>query len=49
VVGQVIVVFDGFESCGVAEETEVVDGHGVGEEGLDCWVVVLVFCGFSVA
>jgi hypothetical protein len=36
VVGQVIVVFNGLEGRGFAEETEVVDGDGGGEEGLNC-------------
>ena len=35
VVGQVVVVFDGLEGCGFAEEAKVVDWDGVGEEGLD--------------
>lgn len=39
-VGEVVVVFDGLEGGGFAEETEVVDGGGVGQEDLDC-------CGFG--
>lgn len=35
VVGQVVVVLDGAEGGGLAEETEVVDGDGLGEDGLD--------------
>lgn len=37
VVGEVVVVFYRFEGCGFAVETEVVDGDGVGKEGLDCY------------
>lgn len=36
-VGQVVVVFDGGEGCGFAEETEVVDWDGGGEESFYCW------------
>lgn len=36
-VGEVVVVFDGLEGGGLAEETEVVDGDGDGEEGLQCY------------
>lgn len=36
-VGEVVVVFDWLEGCGLAEEAEVVGGDGGGEEGLDCW------------
>lgn len=32
-VGQVVVVLDGLEGGGFAEESEVVDGDGGGEEG----------------
>jgi hypothetical protein len=35
VVGEVVVVFDGGEGCGFAEEAEVVDGDGVREDGLE--------------
>lgn len=34
-VGEVVVVFDGLEGGAFAEQTEVVDGDGFGEEGLD--------------
>jgi hypothetical protein len=34
VVGEVVVVFDGGEGCGFAEEAEMVDGDGVREDGL---------------
>jgi len=37
VVGEVVVVFYGFESRGLAEEAEVVDWNGGGEEGLYGW------------
>ncbi len=40
VVRQVVVVLDRMEGGGFAVQAEVVDGHGVGEEGLDCWEVV---------
>lgn len=33
-VGEVVVVFDGLEGCGFAIETEMVDGDGLGEDGL---------------
>jgi hypothetical protein len=36
VVGQVVVVFNGLEGRGFAEESEVVDGDRGGEGGLDC-------------
>jgi len=39
VVGKVVVVFDGGEGRGFAEKTEVVDGDGLGEEGLHGWRV----------
>ena len=35
-VGEVVVVFDGLEGGGLAEEAEMVDGNWVREEGLDC-------------
>ena len=35
-VRQVVVVLDRVEGGGFAVQAEVVDGHGVGEEGLDC-------------
>lgn len=35
VVGEIVVVFDGGEGCGFAEEAEVVDGDRVGEDGLE--------------
>lgn len=34
-VRQVVVVFDGLEGCFFTVETEVVNGYGVGEEGLE--------------
>lgn len=34
--GEVVVVFDGLEADGFAEEAEVVDGDGGGEKGVDC-------------
>ena len=34
-VGEVVVVFDWLEGGGFTEETEVVDGDGVWEEGLE--------------
>jgi hypothetical protein len=37
VVREVVVVFYGFESRGLAEEAEVVDWNGGGEEGLYGW------------
>jgi hypothetical protein len=37
VVREVVVVFYGFESRGLAEEAEVVDWDGGGEEGLYSW------------
>jgi hypothetical protein len=37
VVGEIVVVFDWFKGRGLAEETEVVDWDGGGEEGLYCW------------
>ena len=36
-VGEVVVVFYGFESRGLAEEAEVMDWDGEGEEGLYGW------------
>jgi hypothetical protein len=36
VVGQVVVVFYGLECLLLAEETEVVDRHGCGEERGEC-------------
>ena len=36
-VGQVVVVFYWLEGDGVAEETEVVDWDGIGEEGFESW------------
>ena len=36
-VGEVVVVFYGFESRGLAEEAEVMDWDGGGEEGLYGW------------
>ena len=38
VVGKVIVVLDRLEGGWFAEETEVVDGDGVGEECLKGWL-----------
>lgn len=35
-VGKVVVVFYWSQGDGVAEETEVVDGDGLGEDCLDC-------------
>lgn len=35
-VGEVVVVFDGLQRCGLAEEAEVVDWDRDGEEGLYC-------------
>lgn len=37
VVGEVVVVFDGLEGGAFAEEAEVVDWDGGGEEGVDCF------------
>ena len=37
-VGEVIVVFDRLEGGRFAEETEVVDGDGVGEECFKGWL-----------
>lgn len=37
VVGEVVVVFDRFEGGGFTVETEVVDGDGIGKDGLDCF------------
>lgn len=37
VLGQVVVILDGLQGDGLAVEPEVVDGHGNGEESLDCW------------
>jgi hypothetical protein len=37
VVGEVVVVFYGLESCRLAEEAEVMDRDGGGEEGLYGW------------
>lgn len=34
-VGEVVVVFDRLEGGGFAEETKMVDGDGIGEEGLE--------------
>jgi hypothetical protein len=34
VVGEVVVVFDGLEGCGFAEEPKMVDGDGLREDGL---------------
>ena len=39
VVGEVIVIFDGLEGGGLAEEAEVVDWDRVREEGLYGWRV----------
>lgn len=36
-VGEVIVVFDGLECGGLAEEAKVMDWDGVWEEGLKGW------------
>lgn len=36
--GEVVVVFDGLEGGFVAEETEVVDGDGEGEDGFEGWL-----------
>lgn len=41
VVGEVVVVFDRGEGGGLAEESEVVDWDGGGEDGLDCWEVLV--------
>ena len=40
-IGEIVVVFDWFKGRGLAEETEVVDWNGGGEEGLYCcgWLV----------
>lgn len=44
VVGEVVVVFYGLERGGFAVQTEVVDGDGVGEEGLDrCLLFPVLF------
>jgi hypothetical protein len=40
VVGEVVVVFDGLEGRGLAEEAEVVDWDGSGEEGLKSCVTL---------
>jgi hypothetical protein len=37
VVGEIVVVFYGLESCGLAEEAEVVDWDGGREEDLYGW------------
>jgi hypothetical protein len=37
VVGEVVVVFHRREGCGFAEEAEVVDGDGLGEDELESW------------
>lgn len=34
-VGKIVVIFDGLEGGGFAEESEVVDGGGEGEERLE--------------
>jgi hypothetical protein len=40
VIREVVVVFDGFEGCGFAEEPEVMNWDGIGEESLDSCVCV---------
>lgn len=37
-VGEIVVVFNGFEGCGLAEESEVVDRDWRREDSLDSYV-----------
>lgn len=40
-VGEVVVVFDGLQGGAFAEEAEVVDWDGGGEEGVDCFAMLV--------